>query len=276
MWRRLSDWRTRPEANRGVRLIGTKRETSEVKSLYFRDELCSQASPGQYVMVWALGVDEVPMSLSTIGETSSVTVRVIGVATEALHALKTGDKIGVRGPFGNGYALSGCNPLLVGGGVGVASLAPMAETMVSEGVNPVFILGARSAGELVFINRLERLLGDSLFLATDDGSLGFKGFASECAESLMKERAFDIVYTCGPELMMISVFNAAEKRGIPIQASLERYIKCAIGLCGSCAIGPYRVCADGPVFSSEQLRNVIDEFGRKRMEPSGQKIAVDH
>ena len=79
-----------------------------------------------------------------------------------------------------------------------------------------------------------------------------------------------------PELMMAAVFRAADERGIPVQASLERYIKCAVGLCGSCAIGPYRICKDGPVLDSVQLRDVRDEFGRTRMDPSGRVIEVDH
>ncbi|MFQ6054317.1 MAG: dihydroorotate dehydrogenase electron transfer subunit, partial [Candidatus Bathyarchaeia archaeon] len=87
------------------RLVRVERETDEVSSLYFRDELCSHASPGQYVMVWVPGVDEVPMSLSTIGRdgVSSITVSSVGEATEALCGLREGDGIGVRGPFGRGF-----------------------------------------------------------------------------------------------------------------------------------------------------------------------------
>jgi dihydroorotate dehydrogenase electron transfer subunit len=76
--------------------------------------------------------------------------------------------------------------------------------------------------------------------------------------------------------MMFSIFNEADARGILVQASLERYVKCAVGLCGSCAIGPYRVCKDGPVFGSEQLRQIVDEFGKRRMDPSGRYIGVGH
>lgn len=273
----MSGWRMRPEPVRVRRLVEVEQETDEVRTLHFRDELCSQASPGQYVMVWAPSVDEVPMSLSTIRRNgaSSVTVRSVGEATENLCSLRAGDQIGVRGPFGNGFTIVGASPLVVGGGTGVASLTPLVEAMVSGGVEPTFVSGAQSVSMLIFRSRLENLLGDRLFLATDDGSCGFKGFASEYALGLMEERPFDSVYTCGPELMMALVFDAAEGRGIPVQASLERYIKCSVGLCGSCAIGPYRVCRDGPVFGSEQLRAVRDEFGRRRMDPSGRMVEVD-
>jgi len=274
----LSDWRMRPEAMRIRRIIEVEETTAEVRTLHFRDDLCSRAAPGQYVMVWVPGVDEVPMSLSAIGRdgASAVTVRPVGEATNALCGLKAGDRVGVRGPFGNGFSIAGDRVLLVAGGTGAAALTPLVEAMLDQGVEPTFVSGARSAGKLVFRDRLEGLLGDRLILATDDGSCGFRGFASECAVGLMEERRFDAVYTCGPELMMAAVFDAAEERGIPVQASLERYIKCAVGLCGSCAIGPYRVCRDGPVFNSEQLRAVRDEFGRRRMDPSGRAVEVDH
>ena len=275
---RLSGWRMRAEAVRARSLVRVERETDDMRTLCFRDELCSQASPGQYVMVWAPGVDEVPMSLSTIGRDglSSVTVRSVGEATRALCGLRAGDRIGVRGPFGKGFTIVGTSPLIVGGGAGAASLVPLAEAMLGRGLKPTFVLGARNVDRLLFRRRLERQLGDRLVSATDDGSCGFRGLASECASRMMEEKCFDIVYMCGPELMMASIFAAAEERGIPVQASLERYIKCAVGLCGSCAIGPYRVCKDGPVFSSEQLRALREEFGRRRMDPSGRMIEVDH
>jgi dihydroorotate dehydrogenase electron transfer subunit len=251
---------------------------SDMVTLYFEDEECSNASPGQYAMIWIPGGEEIPMSLSTInpGGESSLTVRGVGEATNTLCDMKEGDKVGVRGPFGRGYALIGDEPLVVAGGSGVASLAPLADAFIEKGVKPTFILGARTESDLPFRGRLEELLGDGLLLATDDGSCGFDGFSSQCAQKLMDERIFDAVYTCGPELMMVSVFDEAESRGIHVQASLERYIKCAQGLCGSCAIGPYRVCMDGPVFDSGKLREVRADFGSRKMDPTGKVVRVDH
>lgn len=260
------------------RLVEVKVEARDMRSLYFRDEPSSQAVPGQYLMIWHPDVEEVPMSVATMGQNglSSVLVRPVGESTEALCRLKKGDKVGIRGPFGNGYTDDGVSPLLVAGGTGVASLAPLAEVMVAKGVNLTFVLGARSEDQLVFRRRLEKIVNDGLVLATDDGSCGFKGLASECVKALMGERDFDIVYTCGPELMMATVFREADERGITVQACLERYVKCAVGLCGSCVIGPYRVCKDGPVFNTEQLTAVSDELGKIRMDPSGRAIRVDH
>jgi dihydroorotate dehydrogenase electron transfer subunit len=274
----LSGSRVRPEAMRVRRLTGVASEAGDMRSLYFSDDLCSKAVPGQYVMIWQPDAEEVPMSLASIGQdgVSSVLVRPVGESTEALCCLEKGDKVALRGPFGNGYTVQGVSPLLVAGGTGVASLAPLAEAFMARGIEPTFVLGARSEDQLVFKDRLERLIGENLVLATDDGSCGFKGLASECARIMMNEGDFDVAYTCGPELMMATVFREADERGIPVQASLERYVKCAVGLCGSCVIGPYRVCKDGPVFGSEQLREVRDEFGRTRMDPSGRLIRVDH
>lgn len=273
----MSGLRIRPDTMRVKRLTAVKKEAEETVSLHFSDELCSHASPGQYVMVWNPEAEEVPMSLSSMEHdgTSSVLVRQVGESTRALCGLKRGDRIGLRGPFGNGYTIHGSSPLIVAGGTGAAPLTPLAEKMASERLRPTFVLGARSEDQLVYRGRLEKLLGRDLLIATDDGSSGFKGLASEYAAKLMGRRRFDSVYVCGPELMMAAIFKEAVGMRVPIQASLERYIKCAVGLCGICAIGPFRVCKDGPVFNTEQLLAVQDEFGKKRMEPSGRAVRVD-
>ncbi len=274
----MSGWRTEAESMRVVRLTKVKEEAGGMRSLHFADERCSEGVPGQYVMIWNPDAEEVPMSLASIGEDGevSVVVRPVGESTEALCGMNAGDKIGLRGPFGNGYTVQGSSPLLVAGGTGSASLRPLAEEMVAKGLKPTFILGARNKDQLILKEGLESLLGENLLTATDDGSNGYRGYASTYADELMKEKKFDMIYTCGPEIMMAAVFRVAEEKCIPIQASLDRYIKCAVGLCGSCGLGPYRVCKDGPVFSSEQLREVRDEFGKSRMDPSGRAVRVDH
>ena len=272
----MSGWRTEAEAMRVVRLTRVEEEGGGMRSLHFEDERCSMGVPGQYVMIWNPAAEEVPMSLSGIGKDASVLVRPVGESTEALCGMNAGDKVGLRGPFGYGYTIQGASPLLVAGGTGAASLKPLAEEMVARGMKPTFILGARDRDQLLMKGSLERLLGGGLLTATDDGSHGFKGYASTYASQLMNEKRFDAIYTCGPEIMMAAVFRLAEEKGIPMQASLERYIKCAVGLCGSCGLGPYRVCKDGPVFCSEQLREVRDEFGKRRMDPSGRSVRVTH
>lgn len=266
----LSDLHMNNDSIRVNRLIRTNQETEDITTITFSDKLCSQATPGQYIMIWVPGVREIPMSLSTISsDVVSVTIRSVGDTTRFLSKLKKDDKIGVRGPFGKGYTILGDNSLLVAGGVGVASLKPLVIEMVKIGFKPTFVLGAHNIHQFLFRQFLTNILKDRLFLATDNGSYGYKGYASSLAREIMDQKKFDSVYTCGPELMMLEVFKDAKSRGIPLQASLERYIKCAVGLCGSCAIGPFRVCVDGPVFNSEQLEIVKNEFGYKLMDPSG-------
>jgi len=269
---------TKLEDTRKVELTSVISECKDFTSLWFQDQWTAKARPGQYIMAWIPGLDEVPMSLSAINEggLSSITVRAVGEATEALSSLKPGEGLGVRGPFGNGYTLEGRRPLLVAGGSGAASLTPLVMELVSRGDDPTFVLGARSSDQLMFLKKLENLLGDSLVISTDDGSMGYSGYASGYAAKLMEGKGYDHVYTCGPELMMARVFLDAESMELPVQASLERFMKCAVGLCGSCAVGPYRVCADGPVFDSEMLREIRGEFGVSKMDPCGRSVRVDH
>lgn len=266
------------EKSRAVELIDVVTECRDVSSLLFRDEETRAAEPGQYLMVWLPDVDEVPMSVSAVDMNglSRITVREVGEATVKLSELSPGDRIGLRGPFGNGYKLQGDTPLLVAGGSGAASLMPLVEKMLQQETTPTLVLGARGAGMLLFADRLEELLDENLVVTTDDGSRGYSGYASGYAAKLMEGDGFDMVYTCGPELMMAKVYHSAREQGLPIQASLERYVKCAVGLCGSCTIGPYRVCKDGPVFDTGMLDMVRDEFGVSRMDASGRAIRVEH
>jgi dihydroorotate dehydrogenase electron transfer subunit len=263
---------------RTVVVLDVKREAVDITTIYFKDKIVCSSKPGQYLMVWVPGEDEVPMSISTIEEKglSSITVRKVGNTTEILSTLKIGAKIGIRGPFGNNYEIKGEKPLIVAGGSGAANLLPLVKEFLSQGVKPTFVLGGRSSDQLLFEDVLVDLLRENLVITTDDGSMGYSGYASGYAAILMAENKYDQVYTCGPELMMTKIFYEAEKQEIQVQASLERYIKCAVGLCGNCAIGTYRVCTDGPIFTSKMLNNVRDEFGISLMDASGIKTRVNH
>jgi dihydroorotate dehydrogenase electron transfer subunit len=101
-----------------------------------------------------------------------------------------------------------------------------------------------------------------------------KCLATEPLEKLLDRAKFDMIYTCGPEPMMRKVFELAEQRRIALEASLERLMRCGIGLCGSCVIGKYRVCRDGPVFNATQLSEVKDELGISKLGFDGGRIPV--
>jgi len=278
----LSAYLTAANLLRTVRILSVREETPTIKSLTFRDRLAAKALPGQFVMIWILGVDEVPMSLSKIDSKEgavSISVEEVGEATNRLHRMKVNDFIGVRGPFGNGYTLTKArNVMIVGGGTGLASLAPLTEEIAQQkGRRVTFLLGAKTCGELLFLERIKIVLAKMnhrIVVTTEDGSYGIRGLVTEPAERLLTKEKFDMIYACGPELMMYKMFLLAERFKVPFQASLERLMRCAIGLCGTCVIGRYRVCRDGPVFSGEELREVRDEFGHFRRGFNSRKIAI--
>jgi len=230
-------------------------------------------------MVWIPGVDEIPMSLSGTypNGLSSFTAAKVGNATQALHKKKVGDLIGVRGPFGNSFTLSTGNILIVGGGTGLAPLVFLAERLVKTSEKLTFLLGAESKEKLLFLERVKRTLSTvngRVITTTEDGSYGLKGTVIAPLKNLLEKERYDMIYTCGPELMMHKVFLLAESHGVPLQASLERLMRCAVGLCGSCVVGKYMVCRDGPVFTSKQLREVRNEFGNFKRDFDGRKISI--
>jgi len=255
-------------------------ENPKVKTFYFRDRLCLEAKPGQFLMVWIPGVDEIPLSISGVHSNglASVTVARVGEATEAMHRLKPNNLIGVRGPFGNSFEISKGKILLVGGGTGMAPLAFLAEKLAENSCEITFIIGAKSAQELLFLERIERTLSQlksKIIVMTEDGSLGQKGVATDPLDNLLREEKYDMIYACGPEPMIKKAFLAAEEANTLFQASLERIMRCGIGICGSCMLGKYRVCRDGPVFSSHQLREVIDELGNYKRDFNGNKVFLE-
>jgi len=265
-----------------VQIAKVRDETPTIKSFTFHDKLAAKASPGQFVMIWIPTVDEVPMSLSSINpheSSASITVEKVGEATGKLHQMKAGNLVGIRGPFGKGYSLTRArNVMIVGGGTGMASLAPFTEQMVEKkGCKVTFLLGAKTSSELLFLDRMKNLLASAkgrMVATTQDGSYGTKGLVTKSAEQLLAKETFDMIYSCGPERMMQKMFFLAEQLHVPFQASLERFMRCAIGLCGTCIIGKYRVCKDGPVFLGEQLREVKEEFGYFRRGLDGRKTSI--
>ena len=279
MWRKLSVSLIDSNRLRIMKIREIKEESPSVKTFTFHDTLCSKAEPGQFVMVWIPGVDEVPMSLSAIGPDgrSSIAVAKVGEATEALHKRKTGDVLGIRGPYGNSFASVSGNTMVVGGGTGLAPLAPLTEELAELRARVAFVAGAKTRDEILFLDRMTATLSriDGRVVAvTEDGSHGVRGLATDVAEQLLEKERFDMLYTCGPEEMMYELFLLAERYETPIQASLERLMRCAIGICGSCVIGKFRVCRDGPVFSLNQLREVREEFGRFGRGSTGKRVRI--
>ncbi|UCH32015.1 MAG: dihydroorotate dehydrogenase electron transfer subunit [Candidatus Bathyarchaeota archaeon] len=254
-------------------------ENSQVKTFFFCDKLSAQGKPGQFAMIWLPGFDEIPMSISSIEQNDfvSITVASVGEATRILHRKIKGDTIGVRGPFGRSFKLIKGKVLLTSGGTGTAPLAFLARELVESGAVVTFLLGAKTKGELLFLNQMRNLFLRSsgrLMASTEDGSYGYKGLVTDLLSKILADEKFETIYACGKEQMLFKVFKLAEKYGTPLQASLERLMRCAIGLCGSCTIGRYRVCSDGPVFSSEQLKEARRDFGHFKRDFDGSNIPV--
>jgi dihydroorotate dehydrogenase electron transfer subunit len=261
---------------RTTRLLSVQTESPTVKTFTFKDKLCAQAKPGQFIMLWIPRVDEIPLSImNTENGTVSVTVKQVGDATKHLHSMKTGDAIGVRGPFGNNFTETINKALLVGGGTGTAPLLFLARRLASKNESLAFVVGAKTETELLFLDDLNQVCSQkSMITTTEDGTYGLQCLVTEPLTSLLDKQKFDMIYTCGPELMVSKIFTLAEQHHIPFEASLERLMRCGIGLCGSCVIGKYRVCRDGPVFNSAQLRELKDELGISKIGFDGNRIPL--
>ena len=239
-------------------------ETPTVRTLVFSDDVMSNVLAGQFAMVWIPGINELPMSVMISKEPgkAAFTVRKHGPASTGLFNIKEGQQIGIRGPYGNSFDLKEGKLLLVGGGTG---LVPMMRLLsfVKPTDDVTVLIGAKSKDEVFFEDLANSMLEKNphkVLVSTDDGSYGEKGFVTDLVEKMVSESHFDGVYVCGPEIMMYKTVQSAHSRGMFVQASLERMMKCGVGICGSCCVGEDLVCRDGTVFDGEHLSS-NKEFG---------------
>ncbi|NYB51863.1 MAG: dihydroorotate dehydrogenase electron transfer subunit [Methanobacteriaceae archaeon] len=247
-------------------------ETPTVKTFIFPWEVTDE-TPGQFLMLWNFA-DEKPMSISIIDPVNDeigVSVKMVGTFTKSLHKLQENDKLGLRGPYGNGFEIAGSRVLAVGGGIGMAPISAFTEEASRRGVEVDVVTAATTKGEILFQERLE-ITGANVLPTTDDGSHGFCGFATELAEKLIKNEDYDMMVVCGPEIMMKKLFAISNRYQLPGQFSLERYMKCALGICGQCCVDDvgWRICVEGPVLWTDQLK-MVTEFGNYRRDSSGIK-----
>ena len=241
--------------------------------------------PGQFTMVWAPGIDEVPMSISGYDEdgTLYITIKKVGDSTKALHSFEVGEFIGIRGTLGNSFTIPETLPdniFLIAGGFGTAPLKFLSNELIKKDVNFTLIQGARESSQILFKEDLESRSneGSQVFFCTEDGSLGERGLVTDTFMKTIdqipeNELSNTLVYTCGPEKMMYEVFKICKKYDFELQASLERIMRCGCGLCGLCALDPVGllVCTDGPVFTKKEL-NQIEDFGAKKRDFSGRNV----
>lgn len=250
-------------------------ETPSIKTFVFDWDMekYGTPNPGEFLMVWNFN-NEKPMSISKINDNElAITVKNVGEFTNELHQLKVGDVLGIRGSYGNGFShdLKNKKVLAIGGGVGMAPINSIATALANNGNDVDVISAAVTGDELLFVDSLKDI-GVNVYPCTDDGSVGFKGFATNLAIELIKDTSYDIAFVCGPEIMMKGVFDILEDNEIPAEYSMERYMKCALGICGQCCVDNtgWRICVEGPVFSNELLKE-INEFGKYHRDASGIK-----
>ncbi len=229
-----------------------------------------EALPGQFLMVWMPGIGERPMS---IGNDQPLTISVanVGKVSGAMHKLVKGDAVSFRGPLGKPFSIpEGAKTILViGGGYGVVPMYFLARVARENGINALAVVGARSADDIVWEKQLFAVCRE-VFITTDDGTRGKKGNVMAEAQWLVEGKKIDAVYACGPERMMEAVAKLCLQHKIPCQISLERYMKCGVGVCGSCAIDGKLCCTDGPVFDAE-IALSFREFGKKQRDASGKR-----
>ena len=203
-----------------------------------------------------------PISIHSIDRKNNLVdflIQIVGEGTRSLADIKAGGKINVLLPLGNGFNYRSTHiakPLLIGGGVGVAPLLFLGQELSGHGIRPTFLFGGR-AESLILRQEEFRKYGD-LFMTTEDGSAGEKGFVTSHS-LLMDSESFDRIYACGPTPMLKAVARWAKEHETPCEVSLEHRMACGIGACLCCVedtadSGNVCVCKEGPVFNIDRLK----------------------
>ena len=227
------------------------------------DEPLPEMMPGQFVEVRIDGTPEVmlrrPISINYVDRERNelwLLVAAVGHGTRWLSRLQQGDPLNCLLPLGNSFTLptdASRRHLLVGGGVGVAPLLFLGRRIRETGAEPTFLLGARTADDLLELEHFGRL--GRVFVTTEDGSRGERGFVTQ--HSLLQRESFDVICTCGPKPMMVAVARYARQSGTPCEVSLENMMACGLGACLCCVEktidGNLCVCKEGPVFNIDRL-----------------------
>jgi sulfhydrogenase subunit gamma (sulfur reductase) len=234
--------------------------------------------PGQFAFVSAFGVGEAPFGLaSTVlrGPVLEFAVNRIGTVTDALHRLGEGDVVGVRGPFGNWFALDemkGKNVILLGGGIGGAPLRPVIHTILDQRADYgrlTILWAARLPSLLIFTDEFDgwRAAPDTALHVTvdqgDEAWMGNVGLITELLEKVAPAPENAVTITCGPPIMIKNTLLTLKRLGFsPDQmiVTLEAKMKCGIGKCGRCNLGEKFVCTDGPVFSCAEIGQFLESF----------------
>lgn len=264
-----------PALPRAYRVAARREDTNDTVTLELSavERPMPAFAPGQFAMLTAFGVGEVPISLSGLGDDGAGradrlqhTLRAVGAVTRALHAAQPGQPVGVRGPFGTGWdvaSAAGRDLVIVAGGIGLAPLRPVLLAVLADRDRYgriVLLVGARTPADLLYLDELEqwRRGGVETAVTVDrpDGDGSGAGWTGEVGlvTGLIKPARLapdnSVAFVCGPEIMMRFTADALVSEGLPadrVRVSLERNMRCGAGWCGHCQLGPLLVCRDGPV-----------------------------
>jgi NAD(P)H-flavin reductase len=232
---------------------------------------------GQFIMCTVFGAGEFAVSLPPSPENDRfhLTVRKVGSVTNALHDLNVGDKVGIRGPFGNGFPfeeIKGKNIVYVAGGIG---LIPLRSSIVhvlqhkQEFGRVIVLHGARTPDDLMYKENLKEwqaFPGFETYITVDVGTPGWTGevgFVHTLFDKVNLPIENTVAFVCGPPVMFNTVIGELMKRGLRddcIISTLERHMKCGIGKCQHCAIGRTLVCTDGPVYTYRQIKTLGEQI----------------
>ncbi|MDR0698391.1 MAG: dihydroorotate dehydrogenase electron transfer subunit [Tannerella sp.] len=257
MRKRIANWKVKENI--------TFNQSYCLLKLTSEDEPFPEFLPGQFVQV-RIGHSESaflrrPISVHYVDEKHGelwLLVQIVGTGTRYLSSLQPEDSLNLIYPLGNGFSIpdqpdKGKKLLLIGGGIGSAPLLYLGTYLKERGFTPTFLLGARTERDLLQLKEFNKL--GIVYITTESGSAGEKGYVVD--HSLLRKRDAGFIYTCGPNLMMLSVARYARENGIPCEVSLENRMACGIGACLCCVertiYGNTCVCTKGPVFNIDEL-----------------------
>ncbi len=258
------------------RVIGVERESADVVTLTLAPttHALDPARPGQFVMAWVFGVGEIPVSVSAVGDGGEfgLTVRAVGAVSNAIVAVRPGDTIGARGPYGTMWPIDEAfdrDVLVVAGGLGLAPVrTAIDELAAAEPRRLTIVVGARDPDQVLYPRDLQRWrrLGADVHVTVDAAPRRWDGAVGTATAVVARlGEHHDTVFVCGPELMMTSAARAAIVQGTDpanVWVSLERNMHCGIAQCGRCQLGPLLLCRDGAVVRWDHVTELLRERGR--------------
>lgn len=257
-----------------LKLADVREEAEDIRTFFFDHHL--EAMPGQFVMLWLPGVDLKPFGVAYLTpDRFGLTVSKVGPYTTKLFDVAVGGYLGIAGPYGTAFTFDTAKHLVVvGGGYGAATVAPLADAAAAAGKAVDFIVGARTAALLLYQKRYHAS-SIRFHAVTDDGSAGTKGRTTDVLQNLISAGGVDSIAACGPEKMLRAVAEMSVAAHIPCEVSIERYMKCGFGVCGACCVDGTgeRVCVEGTVFDAAHALT-LTEFGAYHRARSGRRMPL--